>query len=398
MNGAARRFALRAAKAARALDQRIGRAFGRATVLVEARTPMNLAVLQPVFTPLLHDSRLDVRFTGTDRSDLVRAFTAAGLQKRLVARRAAKWMRIDLYMNADPWEAVKLRRGARRLNFFHGVAGKYDLDCPTSLPLGLARYDRIAFPNEGRLAAYVQAGLASSTQAALVGFPKVDVLASDRSRPSEAARALGLDSTRPTAIFAPTFSTASALHEAGESIIETLLSSGCNVITKLHDRSLDPDPRYNGGVDWRRRLERFTADRHFLLASGGDSTPYVLASDVMVSDHSSVAFEFCVLDRPLILFEAPRLAATARINPEKIELLRSAARVVHDSSSLSRALRESLEAPRAQAVERRRASDRVFHRAGSATDRAVRLVYELLELEPAPNAAGACSLRAWSLE
>ena len=61
-------------------------------------------------------------------------------------------------MNADPWEAVTLRRVSRALNFFHGVAGKYDLDCPASLPLGLDRYDRIAFPNEGRLDAYVAAG------------------------------------------------------------------------------------------------------------------------------------------------------------------------------------------------------------------------------------------------
>jgi hypothetical protein len=383
----ARAFARRAAAAVRAADRRVGRAFGRVTVLVEARTPMNLAVLQPVYAPLLRDPRLKVLFTGTERPDLQRALAAAGVSHRFVPRAAAKWLRVDLYMNADPWEAVKLRRVSRRLNFFHGVAGKYDLDCPASLPLGLARYDRIAFPNERRLNSYVNAGLATPAQAALVGYPKVDALVRDRGGAAEAARSLGLDASRPTAVFAPTFSAASVLHDAGEAIIETLLDTGCNVIAKLHDRSLDPDPRFNGGVDWRERLHRFSADPAFLLARGGDSTPYVLASDLMVSDHSSIAFEFCVLDRPVIVFEAPRLAETARINPEKIALLRSAALVVHDQASLRDAVAHSLMNPSGASAARRTVAEQAFHKPGSATERALGLVYELLELDARPAAA-----------
>jgi hypothetical protein len=383
MTAAARALARRAVAAARTADRHIGRALGHATVLVEARTPMNLAVLQPVFSPLLRDSRLDVLFTGTARPDLGRALEAAGIADRFISRAAAKWMRVDLYMNADPWEAVRLRRVSRRLNFFHGVAGKYDLDCPASLPLSLGRYDRIAFPNESRMAAYVAAGLASRSQAALIGYPKVDALARDRGDAAEAARSLGLDASKPTVIFAPTFSTASVLHDAGEAIIETLLGAGCNVIAKLHDRSLDPDPRFNGGVDWSRQLHRFSANPSFLLARGGDSTPYVLASDLMVSDHSSIAFEFCVLDRPVVVFEAPRLAAEARINPQKIALLRSAAIVVHDQPALREAVGASLAHPFAGSAARSRVAEQVFYKPGSATDRALDLVYELLELAPA---------------
>ncbi len=398
MSGAPRALARKVVAAARSADRRIGRALGPPSILVEARTPMNLAVLQPVVAPLLRDSRLTVFFTGGSRPDLDRAFAAAGAGDHVIARPAAKWQRFDLYMNADPWEAVRLRRVARRLNFFHGVAGKYDLDCPAALPLGLARYDRIAFPNEGRLAAYRRAGLVTTSQAALIGYPKVDVLANHRGDASEAARALGLDPSKRTAVFAPTFSTASALHEAGETIIDTLLGSGLNVVVKLHDRSLDPDPRFNGGIDWRERLRRYSSNPSFLLADSGDSTPYVLAGDIMVSDHSSIAFEFCLLDRPLIVFEAPNLASAARINPAKIALLRSAASVVRDASTLADAVRAGLIDPAAHADARRRVASEVFYRAGTATERAVRLIYELIELEPAVAAAGARSVRAWSME
>jgi CDP-glycerol:poly(glycerophosphate) glycerophosphotransferase len=371
---------------ARRLDRAAGRLRGRRTVLIEARTPMNLAVLRPIFDPLLQDDRLHVRFTSVIRDDLTRAYEQLGVSDHVIARGKAPWTRFDLYINADPWDAVPLRRTARQLNFFHGVAGKYNLDCPSDLPIGFDRYDRVAFPNEGRRDNYVAAGIVPAGRAVLVGFPKADVLIAESGGSRASAAALGLDSSRPTVIFAPTFSPASALNHAGDAIVRTLLGSGCNVIAKLHDRSLDPDPQYTGGINWRERLAMYRGP-NFLLAAGGDSTPYVLASDLMVTDHSSIGFEFCALDRPLIVFDAPGLIELARVNVEKVRLLRSAAIVAADTQSLASAVREALAAPAARSAERRRASAEVFYRPGGATARALRLVYEMLELPPATNLA-----------
>ena len=368
----------------RQIDHAIARIGGRRSLLIEARTPMNLSVLRPVFEPLLTDSRVQVQFTGPERADLAAAFQDLGLAESVVDRNSVRWRRIDLYINADPWEAVKLRRAARQLNFFHGVAGKYDLDCPVGLPLNFRRYDCVAFPNEGRHRAYVEAGLVPEHRAVLVGYPKADVLTSRTSDPRTMAASLGLDKTCPTVIFAPTFSPASALNYAGEEIIETLLASKCNVIAKLHDRSLDSDPRYTGGIDWRQRLARFSGP-HFLLARGGDSTPYVLASDVMVTDHSSIGFEFCVADRPLVVFDAPGLIEAARINPDKVALLRSAAAVVSSTGQLAEAIYDALATPHLRSRERQRAANEVFFDAGTATERALRLVYELMSLPFIPT-------------
>jgi CDP-Glycerol:Poly(glycerophosphate) glycerophosphotransferase len=363
----------------RRLDHTVGRIGRSRSVLIEARTPMNLAVLRPVFEPLLTDSRLQVQFTGPQRGDVTAAFEEFGITRYVVDRSTVRWRRFDLYVNADPWEAVKLRRVARQLNFFHGVAGKYNLDCPTGLPLNFKRYDRVAFPNEGRRRAYVEAGIVPEHRAVLVGYPKADVLTARSFDVRAIVASLGLDTARATVIFAPTFSTASALNYAGEAIIETLLTSGCNVIAKLHDRSLDPDSRYTGGINWSGRLARFSGP-HFLLATGGDSTPYVLASDVMVTDHSSIGFEFCAADRPLVVFDAPGLVEAARINPDKVALLRSAATVVSSTGQLADAIRDALAAPDRRSTERRRAAKEVFFHPGTATERALRLVYELLSL------------------
>jgi hypothetical protein len=380
VTGSSRRSVSRSiGQVVRRLDHIVGRIGRPRSVLVEARTPMNLAVLRPVFEPLLADSRLQVQFTGPQREDVTAAFEEFGITRYLVDRSTVRWRRFDLYVNADPWEAVKLRRVARQLNFFHGVAGKYNLDCPTGLPLNFKRYDRVAFPNEGRRRAYVEAGIVPEHRAVLVGYPKADVLTSRTVDVQAMVASLGLDNARATVIFAPTFSPASALNYAGEEIIETLLTSGCNVIAKLHDRSLDPDSRYTGGINWRERLARFSGP-YFVLATGGDSTPYVLASDVMVTDHSSIGFEFCAADRPLVVFDAPGLIEAARINPDKVALLRSAATVVSGTAQLADAIRDALAAPHLRSAERHRAAEEVFFHPGTATERALRLVYELLSL------------------
>ena len=103
----------------------------------------------------------------------------------------------------------------------------------------------------------------------------------------------------------------------------------------------------------------------------------------MVTDHSSIGFEFCALDRPLIVYDAPGLIEAARINPDKVALLRSAAAVVRDAPALADAVREALASPQARAEQRAHAAGEVFYRPGGATDRALQLVYELIELPAA---------------
>lgn len=371
---------------ARRTDHAIGRRFSRSRVIVDARTPMNLAVLAPIWRGLINDERLDVRFTHPERADISQAIAASGVASRAVSRSRAALQRWDLYLNADPWDPAVLWRCRRRMNFFHGVAGKYDLECPTGLPLDLARYDRVAFPNAGRMQRYVAAALVRPERAALVGFPKLDALVNNRVPAQSKAAALGLDGSLSTAIYAPTFSPQSSLQLHGEDIVRSLLERDLNVIVKLHDRSLDPDPAYSGGRDWKSRFASFAGTGRFLFASDGDSTDYLLASDLMVTDHSTIGFEFCALDRPLVIFDVPDLLVAARVDPGKARLLRSAAEVVARVSDLAGAVDRALREPGVRRVERRAAVDDVFHDPGHATERALDLCYTLLDGAAAPAA------------
>jgi hypothetical protein len=278
------------------LDQAIGRLSPRRDVLVELRTPVYHAVLGPIAEKIAQDPAVHLFYTSENPERVAPHIPA----DRFLTHAQAEWRRFDLYLNGDPWAAARLRRCAHRVNFFHGVAGKYDLDNPQGLPLGFEYYDRVAFINRDRMLRYLGAGIVTPEQAALVGYPKLDKLAIRGYQRADVLASLNLAGDRPVALYAPTYSEASSLHLAGTDIVGGLAAAGFDVVVKLHDRSLDPDPRYNAGIDWRARFAELSANvapGRVQLVEIADSSPLLAAADVMVTDHSSIGFEYLVLDR-----------------------------------------------------------------------------------------------------
>jgi hypothetical protein len=365
----------------RAIDHRVGRLTGPRRVLVEARTPVYLAVLGPLIDVFVRDPRVALFITGGDSPAVRETVAASRLNATWVEREAAEWMRVDLLVNADPWGTVPLRRCRHRINFFHGVAGKYDLDSPAGMPAGFDTYSRVAFANADRMRRYLAAGVVSPAQAVLVGYPKLDALVNGAFDAGAVRAGLGLDPRRVTVLFGPTWSSASALHVAGEAIVEQLIAAGFNVIAKLHDRSLQTSERFTDGIDWRARLSRFDGTGAFALASDPDASPYLAAADAMVTDHSSLGFEYLTLDRPLVVFDTPDLPRVARINPQKLALLRSAATVVTTAPDVVSAVRDGLLNPQWLSDQRRHVAAEMFHEPGTAASRALRVCYELLGLK-----------------
>jgi hypothetical protein len=355
---------------------------GRRRVLMSVRTAMHAAVLDPVARALERDPRVDVRYIAERRVDEPRIAAGCGRTLRWIRGWAARGVRVDLLVTADPWCPPTLYRCRRRVNFFHGVAGKYDLDSPGHLPAGFEQYDRIAFVNTDRMRRYLDQGIIRPEAAVLVGFPKIDALVNGRYDAAAVRGRLGFEMKRRTAIYAPTWSPASSLNIAGEAIVNSLVAAGWNVIVKPHARSLDREEKYSGGIDWRQRLKAAEVPGRVVLCEDGDASPLLAASDLMVTDHSSIGFEFCLLDRPLIVFDAPDLERVARINPERISALRRAARVVGDAAMVGRAADEEMHDAGRLRSERAAAARPLFYEPGTATDRALALLYSMLELTP----------------
>jgi CDP-glycerol glycerophosphotransferase (TagB/SpsB family) len=363
-----------------AIDRAVAGVTGRRRVLFYVRTAMHAGVLEPMARVLRRDDRVEVRHLAENAGEPASIDSALGRRLAWTSRERAAWLRIDLLVTADPWSPPLLHRCRRRINFFHGVAGKYDLDDPRHLPIGFDLYDRVAFVNRDRMQRYLALGVVRPEAAVLVGFPKLDGLVNGRIDGAAVRERLGLEMHRRTAIYAPTWSPASSLNIAGEGIVASLVEAGWNVVVKPHARSFDLDPRYSGGIDWRRRLRAIEVPGRVVLCDDGDASPLLAASDLMVTDHSTIGFEFCLLDKPVIVFDAPDLAVAARINPERIEALRSAARVVGDPSEVGAAADHEIAHPQLRRAARLRVAQPLFHDPGNATERALTQIYELLDL------------------
>src|SRR3954463_1089036 len=377
--------------AGRRRDAVSGRGPGPRRVVVDARTPMNVAVLAPIAEALRRDERVEVVFTAERPADIAAATGDGAVPFALQSRRAMRWRRVDVCLSADPWEPIELRRCRRRANFFHGIAGKNDLDSPRHPPAGFGEFDRVAFINTDRMRRYVDAGIVRRDAAVLVGYPKVDALVNGQYNPEAIRAGVGLDPARPTALYAPTWSPASSLHLAGEAIVHALVDAGLNVIVKLHDRSLEvANAKYSGGIDWRARFAAMPYRGRLAFVESADSSPLLAASDLMITDHSSIGFEFYLLDRPLVVFDTPGLVEAARINPEKVALLRSAARVVRTAEELGAAALDELAHRDRRSAARQAIAREMFHDPGTAPARAITMIYNLLEL-PLPQHAGAVS-------
>jgi glycosyltransferase involved in cell wall biosynthesis len=356
----------------------------RKRVMFEAVSPMSVTVFRPLYERLRRDPRLELWFTTPSGSvwPANDVFAPAGITGNIVPPTQAAWMKVDAYVNTDLWDMTWLRRRTRRIHLFHGVAGKYGLDAPVDLAPSVAAFDCVMFPNDDRRRRYVEAGLLpdDESRAALTGYPKVDCLVDGSIDRAAIRRELALDPAVPTVIYAPTWSPYSSLNSMGEEIVERLTAEGLQVLIKLHDRSYDRGLRGSGGIDWTRRLARYDSHPRVRVIREADACPFLAISDGMVSDHSSIAFEYMLLDRPIVAIDRAELIARAGISADKVQRLRSASHVVSDARQATRALLEALRNPSQHSTARRRVAGDLFYRPGTATDRAVAVLYRIIHL------------------
>ena len=93
-------------RAGHAIDRAIGRASGSRRVLVDLRTPVCQAVLGPVYERLEGRRGLSICFTSEYPGRIAPLLGG----RRCLTHREVEWRRFDLYLNADPWAAARLRR------------------------------------------------------------------------------------------------------------------------------------------------------------------------------------------------------------------------------------------------------------------------------------------------
>ena len=352
-------------------------------ILIDARTPVHYTMFAPVHAAMQGDERVRFYFCSSEEPAAAAAiFHDAGTDARLIGPAAAALIKFDAYLTSDfTW--TRLLHRTCRIQMFHGVGGKYGFDAPTE---SLAAWHRLFFVNRRRLNNCIASGALDPHSPAirLIGMPKVDALVDGSLNRAAVLASLGLPADRPTVLYAPTWSPASSLNAIGQELIAALLATGVNVIVKLHDRSRDVRMRYSGGVDWVGTLEPVLRAGRGVLAPGHDISPYLVAADLTITDHSSAGFEFLLRDRPLVRIHRPELIRDANVHPDYVELLASVSESVTTVAGAIAAVERGLAAPDALSETRRAVAADLFYRPGGATARAIRGLYEAIDLDPAP--------------
>jgi hypothetical protein len=265
---------------------------------------------------------------------------------------------------------------------FHGVGGKYGFDAPAE---SMRAWHRLFFVNRRRLNNCIATGAidADSPAIRLIGMPKVDCLVDGSLDRDAVLQSIGLPPERPTVLYAPTWSPASSLNAIGLALVQRLRALPINLIVKLHDRSCDPRPRYSGGIDWRAALVPQLKKGSAILAPGADICPYLVAADVMVTDHSSAGFEYLLRDRPLVRIHVPALVGLANIHEDYVRLLAGVSESTSGVDDTVAAVERALANPSALSSTRRVVAADLFHEPGTATARCLDALYEAIELKPA---------------
>jgi CDP-glycerol glycerophosphotransferase (TagB/SpsB family) len=368
----------------REVDTRISRRSGGRRILVDARTPVNFTMVSPVVRAMEHDPRVQFYFTASEEPERIADIYREAPDVRTIDPRRAALMKFDAYVASDfMW--ASLPRGTRRVQVFHGVGGKYGFDVPD---MSMRDWHRLFFVNERRLRNFIAAGAIEPDSPAIrmIGMPKVDCLVDGTFDRDAVLLSLGLDPAQPTVLYAPTWSPASSLNAMGLELVNGLRRMPINLIVKLHDRSRDMRTRYSGGVDWVARLDPLMVPGRSVIAPGHDISPYLVAADLMITDHSSAGFEFLLRDRPIVRIHRPALIELANIHPDYVNLLASVSTSVEQADEALTAVTHGLQDPGMRSRERSTAAADLFHDPGGATERSVHALYELIELDPAPVA------------
>ncbi|HVF85121.1 MAG TPA: CDP-glycerol glycerophosphotransferase family protein [Abditibacteriaceae bacterium] len=190
---------------------------------------------------------------------------------------------------SDPyWSRVK------QVQAFHGVSSK-----GVKFNAWMSDFDLLLLPGRRERDKFAALRVLDSTTYELIGHPKSDRVLRGEITRDIARQTLNL-SDAPTVLYAPTYGALSSFFKWGEAICESVPPK-CNLIVKPHPSLVTNSQSDNAGLEIIQRVRQLLENRGALwLPHEPDVVPLMAASDILITDYSSVAEEFLVFDRPLV--------------------------------------------------------------------------------------------------
>ena len=210
----------------------------------------------------------------------------------------------------------------------------------------------------------------------VTGYVQMDPLFRDDPLPIP----LPLDSENKTILYAPTWNEGlSSAQMLGDRLVELIRGKrrDMNIIIKPHPLLFERQPDLL--LIWRGIAE-LEENIHMVDNPVADVIPYMQHSDLLISDASSVIFEFLALDRPIVLISNPSRFKTAQFDPGGIEWRwRDVGEEVKEVSELPAAVDRALDQPHLRQEKRAKYRRLLFGDLcdGRAAERIARKIDEL---------------------
>ena len=396
---------LHAELACHGISWRIGldKLAGKKVVIIDVEELQYAPFVFPVADLLRQDERVSVYYSTLKVYKNNELFRSRRIppQRIMDVRMCRRMSRANLFLSAHihalgPGNAV-------RVHMFHNQPVKYPV-----FPLPQAAHFKVHFSlgplsrkwTEDMIARYALED--QGVQLFNIGYPKLDDLVQGKYDRTKVLQSLGLNEKLPTVLYAPSWDDGLSLRTSGVQVVECLLGmQGINLLVKLHPVScvLPDHPEfgfYTGGVQWPLLFKKYDGHPRYRLLTTPEINDILIASDIMVTDVSSVALEYMILDRPIIYFDSPEFFknttrkiyngygyanydADPRLDP-MINAGRHTGMVIGDVSELASAVQRCLANPQELSAKRRELIQQLLYNPGKASHAAAGAVLQLLGL------------------
>ncbi len=352
-------------------------------VLFSGYAPVHFVCFLPVYKRLAEDPRIEMFLSGgfwRVREDP--SFELDGFydpfpvdRDRVIDVEQTQAEDFDVLICAHLSDRLFPRSAHRKVQIFHGVSFKNLAVREKAL-----RYDLLCLPGRYHAELYRRAGLIrpDGPTCLVTGFPKTDPLVGWGLDRDSLLRSAGLDPARPTILFAATGEKHNALETFGHEVVRAVSEHGSwNLLIKPHDHA-------KNDIDWFKELAPYE-NGVVRLVRDLDVVPYLHAADLLVTDASSVAVEYTLLDRPIIFMDVPQMFNKVRKRSPSLDLDtygRKIGEVVKTPGELVDAVAEGLARPDRQQEIRRAMARHVFHSPGGAVDRVAGVIVHAAGLTP----------------
>lgn len=228
-------------------------------------------------------------------------------------------VKIDFYINTTLSYDIHVPNRARyKINFPHTITSKtkYDVFSPAIAKIT----DTIITGKiyEQDMLTYCQDhNIEKIPNIHRLGGPKSDKLFTLKIDKKEFIKKLGLNPNLQTIFYGPTYNQNTSIYTWIEDILKITEKNNVNLIIKAHPGIyLDPKSKKgSGNIDWKKFFSKENLqEKRIFNVINQDSVEFIMASDICITDISTLWIEYYFLRKKIIFLNIPEFFKTHKMN------------------------------------------------------------------------------------